>query len=85
MRTPTDIRRHNDPKAPSHNAELDPPEVVPFGRYGAGLFTGHPVGLVVVVGLLLMGLFGLPGARWFFAGALLLGGIWGYFLWLRHR
>jgi hypothetical protein len=27
----------------------------------------------------------LPEARWFFAGALLVGGICGFFLWLRHR
>jgi hypothetical protein len=85
MRTLTGIRRHSDRKSVSHNSERDPTEVVPFGRYGAGLFTGHPVGLVVVIGLLLMGLFGLPEARWFFAGALALGAIWGYFLWLRHR
>jgi hypothetical protein len=81
MHTPMDIRRKTAP----HNPELDLIEVVPFGRYGAGLFTGHPVGLVVVFGLLLTGLFGLPGARWFFGGAVLLGGIWGYFLWLRHK
>jgi len=37
--------------------------------------TAHPVGLVLVIGLLLMGLFGLPGAPLFFVSALLLGGI----------
>ncbi len=63
----------------------DPAEVVPFGRYGAGLFTSHPVGLVVVLGLLFMGLVGIPEVRWFFAGALVLGVLCGLFLWLRHR
>jgi hypothetical protein len=58
-------------------AEIDPTRVVPFGRYGAGLFTGHPVGLVVVFGLLFMGFVGLPGAHLFYGGALLLGGVWG--------
>ena len=66
-------------------AEIDPTRVVPFGRYGAGLFTGHPVGLVVVFGLLFMGFVGLPGAHLFYGGALLLGGVWGFCLWLRHR
>jgi hypothetical protein len=80
-----DIRSHSDRKTAPHDSEPDPTEVIPFGRYGAGLLTGHPVGLIVVVGMLLMGLFGLPEARWFFAGALLLGGIWGFSLWLRHR
>jgi hypothetical protein len=79
----TDIRRIR--KTAPHNSDPDPTEVIPFGRYGVGLLTGHPVGLVVVLGLLLMGLLGLPGARWFFAGALLLGGICGFFLWRRHR
>jgi len=75
---------HNARKAPE-TSEIDRREVIPFGRYGAGYLTAHPVGLVVVFGLLLMGLAGLPGARWFFAGAVLLGGIFGLFLWLRHR
>ena len=85
MHGPTDIQRRSDRKTAQHDSELDSTEVIPFGRYGAGILTGHPVGLVVVFGLLLMGLFGLPGARWFFAGALLLGGVFGFFLWLRHR
>jgi hypothetical protein len=70
MRTPTHIRWKTAPR----NPDLDPTKVVPFGHYSAGLFTGHPVGLVVVFGLLLMGLFGLPGARWFFTGAVLTSG-----------
>jgi hypothetical protein len=85
MHLPTDIRRHSARKTAPNNSVPDPTEVTPFGRYGGGFLTGHPVGLVVVFGLLLMGLLGLPGARWFFAGALLLGGICGFFLWLRHR
>ena len=85
MHTPTDIRRRSARKAAPHNSEPDPIEVIPFGRYGGGFLTGHPVGLVIVLGLLLMGLIGLPEARWFFAGTLLLGSICGFFLWLRHR
>ena len=85
MRTPGSILHGSSRKSVPGDSEPDPTEVVPFGRNGAGLFTGHPVGLVVVIGLLLMGLTGLPEARWFFSGALLLGCVWGFFLWRRHR
>jgi hypothetical protein len=47
--------------------------------------TGHPIGLVIVLGLLLMGLLGLPEYRLFFVGSLVLGGLLGLSLWLRHR
>jgi hypothetical protein len=70
---------------PPRDSDPDPTEVVPFGRYGAGLITAHPVGLVVVIGLLLMGFFGLPGASLFFVSALLVGGAWGLLSWIRHR
>jgi hypothetical protein len=76
--TPTDIRRYSVRKT----AEPDPTEVIPFGRVKT---TGHPVGLVVVVGVLVMGLLALPEARWFLAGASILGCAWGFFLWLHHR
>ncbi len=39
----------------------------------------------MVLGMLFMGFVGLPGAHWFYGGALLLGCVWGFFLWLRHR
>jgi hypothetical protein len=66
-------------------ADLDPTAVIPFGRYGAGLITAHPVGLVVALGMFFMGLAGLPPVRLFFAASLPLGVMWGLFLWLRHR
>jgi hypothetical protein len=72
-------------RMPKRNSDPDPTQVVPFGQYGAGLITAHPVGLAIAIGLLLMGLFGLPGARFFFASALVVGGVWGLLLWLRHR
>jgi len=37
-------------------------EVVPFGIYGAGLWTSHPIGLVIVNVALFMGFVGLPEA-----------------------
>jgi hypothetical protein len=85
MKTPTDIRRCRTRGTAPHNSEPDPTEVIPFGRYGAGFLTGHPVGLVIVLGVLLIGFVGIPEARWFFAGAVGVGGICGFFLWLRHR
>lgn len=67
------------------NSEIKPAELVPFGRYGAGIWTGHPVGLVGVFGVLLIGLIALPEARMFLAGALCLGVFFGLILWLVHR
>lgn len=62
-----------------------PTKVVPFGNYGAGLWTGHPIGLAIVIGLLFMGFVGLPEARWFLTLAVPAGAICGFFMWLRHR
>lgn len=61
---------HNYQRLVPHPSEFDPTEVIPFGRYGAGLITAHPVGLVVVLGMLFMGLAALPPARLFFAASL---------------
>ena len=58
---------------------------MPFGQYGGGLLTGHPIGLVIVLGILLMGLIGIPEARVFLAGSAVLGTVVGVVLWLRHR
>ena len=78
------IHRRTVPKA-SRDLLPNVTEVMPFGRYGAGLWTGHPIGLVIVVGLLLMGFVGLPEARWFLVLTVPLGGMCGFFLWLHHR
>jgi hypothetical protein len=85
MKTPTDIRRCHARETAPRDSEPDPTEVIPFGRYGAGFLTGHPVGLVIVLGVLLIGLVGIPEARWFIAGAVAVGSICGFFLWLYHR
>lgn len=83
-RAPAGFRRPGaadaDPRAP----KPDPIRVVPFGIDGAGIFTGHPVGLVVVLGIMFMVLVDIPAARWFFAAALVSGGICGFLLWWRH-
>jgi hypothetical protein len=70
---------------PPHDLLPQPAEVIPFGRFGAGLWTGHPIGLVIVVGLLIMGFVGLPEARGFLVLTVPLGCVCGFFLWLRHR
>lgn len=78
------IHRRAVLKAP-HDRLPHPTQVIPFGRFGGGLWTGHPIGLVIVVGLLLMGFVGLPEARWFLALTVPLGGLCGFLLWLHHR
>src|SRR5437762_1717166 len=69
------------------DAEVDrhPLQVVPYGRFGAGVWTGHPIELVIVLGILLVGLIGIPAWRWFFGATLLVGGLVGYFLRRRDR
>jgi len=59
--------------------------LVPFGSNGAGQWTGHPIGVVIVVGILLVALIGLPAARVFFLFSSLLGALFGFLLWQRHR
>lgn len=72
-------------EATSRNSTPDISEVQPFGRFGVGLLTEHPVGLLVVVAVIVLTLETLPPARLFFIASLALGGIIGFFLWLRHR
>ncbi len=81
----SDNRHGDDREARPHNAEPHSIEVVPFGRYGGGRLTGHPIGLVIVFGIVLIGLIGIPEARLFFAGSLVLGSVFGLLLWLRYR
>ncbi len=42
----------------------EPKHLVPFGPYGAGQWTSHPIGLVIVLGMLAMGLVAMPQTRW---------------------
>lgn len=69
----------------SRDSEPNLAEVITYGHTGAGLWNGHPVGLVIAAGLLVMGLIGFPEARGFFAGAAIFGGFCGFLLWVRHR
>ena len=78
-------RRHGAREIAPPNDQPDLTKLVPFGRYGGGEWTAHPIGLVVVLGFLLMGLVGIPQFRWFFVGVLVLGSLCGLLLWLYHR
>jgi hypothetical protein len=82
---PKSIQVRHWRKAALQNVEPDPIKIVPFGRYGGGEWNAHPIGLVVVLGFLLMGLVGIPEFKWFFAGALALGSLCGLLLWRYHR
>jgi hypothetical protein len=79
------VRHENHEQVETHHEAPSPAELVPFGRYGGGHWTGHPIGLLIVVGLLLMGLIDHPEFRWFFLASLALGGVFGFILWWLHR
>lgn len=66
------------------DSEPNVTDVVPFGPSGFGLWTGHPVGVVIALGLLVMVIAGIPEAGWFFAGVAVLGGFGGFLLRLHH-
>jgi hypothetical protein len=68
----------------SESAQV-PAHIVPFGPYGAGQWTGHWIGLVIVVGFVAMGLAGIPEWRGFFLASIVLGAVVGCVLWLWHR
>ncbi len=79
------FRRHSYGQVvPRVNDDRSPLEIVPFGRYGAGVWTGHPAGLIVVIGILIVGLIGIPEWRYFFAATVLAGSLVGYVLLRRH-
>ena len=60
-------------------------QLVPFGPLGGGQWTGHPIGLVIVLGFLAMGIVGIPEWRGFFLLSAMLGAVLGCALWLWHR
>lgn len=76
------LRTH---KATRQDLLPDPIKVIPFGRFGAGYLTGHPIGLVIVASLFFMGFVGLPEYRFFLALAVPAGAICGFLMWYHHR
>jgi len=72
----------------AHSKEATGPEpshLVPSGPYGGGQWTAHPIGLVIVIGLLIMGFVAMPQTRWLLVGSAVGGTLFGFLLWLRHR
>lgn len=61
--------------------ELHPKDVVPFGKYGAGRWTGHPIGFLIALGIVVIALIGVPESRYFLAAAIPLGALIGFVLW----
>ena len=63
----------------------DSKHLVPFGPYGAGQWTAHPIGLFIVIGLVVMGLVSRTPVSVLMFFSLLGGAVVGMFLWLYHR
>lgn len=63
---------------------LDETTVRPYGRFGVGILTEHPIGLLVVAAVILIAL-RLPPAGVFFVASAVVGIPFGLFLWLYHR
>jgi hypothetical protein len=61
------------------------PNVVPFGPLGAGQWTGHSIGLFIVIGFILIALIGIPESAYFFITSLGVGAAFGCVLRLWHR
>ena len=59
--------------------------LVPFGPYGAGQWTAHPIGLFIVIGLVVMGLVSRTPVSVLMFFSLLGGAVVGMCLWLYHR
>jgi hypothetical protein len=59
--------------------------LVPFGPGGVGQWTAHPIGLVIVIGLVLMGLVSRTPVSDLVVLSLLAGAVVGICLWLYHR
>ena len=59
--------------------------LVPFGPKGAGQWTGHLVGLFIVIGFVVMALVGVPESRPFLIGSIACGAVLGGALWFWHR
>jgi len=78
-------KRRRDFEIRSTGSSQDPHDVRPYGRFGGGLLTGHPAGLIVIAIVLVMTVWRIPETRLFFAGSVVLGMLIGLFLWLRHR
>lgn len=87
MKSYATFRRHPYSEVvPRSNEDRATWAVVPYGKLGAGLWTGHPIGLVICIGIIVVGLAGIPEWRWFFGASVLAGTLVAYARWrLHHR
>lgn len=86
MKSYATFRRHPYSQvAPPTHEDRQAWEVVPYGKLGAGVWTGHPIGLVICIGLIVIGLVGIPEWRWFFGASVLAGSLVAYSLWRLHN
>jgi len=72
-------------KAAKHASDPAPKHIVPFGPYGAGQWTAHPIGLFIALGFIAMGLVAMPETRLLILASAAGGAILGLLLWLHHR
>jgi hypothetical protein len=86
MKSYATFRRHpyGQVVSPTHE-DRQTWEVVPYGKLGAGIWTGHPIGVVICIGLIVIGLVGIPEWRWFFGASVLAGSLVAYSLWRLHN
>ena len=70
---------------PKRDLAPKPEHLVPFGPYGAGQWTAHPIGLFIVLGFMAMVLAGTPETRWLLFASAAGGALLGFILWLRRR
>ena len=85
MKSYATFRRHPlGVVVPHTNEDRHAMEVVPYGKLGGGVWTGHPIELVVVLGIITIGLIGIPAWRWFFGATVIAASVVAYFLWRYH-
>ncbi len=72
---PTDIEADGRPRIFGPDMQIQVPSTI----------TGHPVGLVMTIGLGLIIILALPESRLFILSALILGALVGLLLWQKHR
>lgn len=68
----------------SRDSLPDPARVRPFGPFGVGLFTAHPVGLLVIAFVTVL-VWRMPGGGGFIVGSVAMGAILGLSLFLQRR
>ena len=74
-----------DQVVPRRNEDPHPREMVPYGLFGGGLWTGHPIGLFIVIGMLGIAWIAIPAWRWFFGATLVGGSAAACLLWRHHE